>query len=307
MHRPLHSETFSAGWSGFQEGNSNHSFGAKYQPNHNMKILIATDFSKCANNALRYGLEVAAKMGASVGLLHVVPPLEAVDNNLYQALWMDDYIKVREAELAKLMAEMLKKTQFPSSSIQAWVKIGLPVQQICQTAKDEQADLIIMGATGASDLESLSLGSKTSGVLGHTRIPVLAIPAKSQFQTTAIAVFPTDFNIKIGQRSLVTLKALLAAHVANLTVLNIFGLGNHPNPREEEKVSKKLGDTPHHFQYLHDTNIPQAVSNFMEAFNANLMVTISHDHSLLHRFFYESTSIALAFRIRAPTLVLHDA
>jgi nucleotide-binding universal stress UspA family protein len=273
-----------------------------------MKILIPTDFSKCANNAIQYGLEIAAKSGATVTLLNVLYPFEAVNNNVYQALWVEDYIKTRNVELKKVATRFSKKTEFSNIKIHEKVGIGFPVQEICQIAEDIKADLIIMGATGASDLAALFLGSNASGVITKTRIPVLIVPTKSKFQTMTTAVFPTDFDLKVSDRSLSALQTLLTAYSASLTMLHILSdEGGQPNISGEERVSKKLGGTSHYFHYLHNSNVPQAVNKFMESVHATLLISVSHDHSMLHRFFYESVSSTLAYRTRIPMLVLHDA
>lgn len=45
-------------------------------------ILVPTDFSKCANNAMMYAMEVAKHMEAKVVALYVVYPNEGVDNSV---------------------------------------------------------------------------------------------------------------------------------------------------------------------------------------------------------------------------------
>lgn len=62
-------------------------------------ILVPTDFSKCANNAMMYALEVAQRTRAKIVALYVVYPNEGVDNNVYDAFWIDDYIKQRRQSM----------------------------------------------------------------------------------------------------------------------------------------------------------------------------------------------------------------
>ena len=59
--------------------------------NYIKHILVPTDFSKCASNAMNFALEIAARTGASVKVLHVLYPNEGVDNNVYSAIWIDEY------------------------------------------------------------------------------------------------------------------------------------------------------------------------------------------------------------------------
>ena len=68
-------------------------------------ILVPTDFSKCANNAMMYALEVAKRIEAKVVALYVVYPSEGVDNNMYDAFMIDDYVDQRK----KAMVSWVKR------------------------------------------------------------------------------------------------------------------------------------------------------------------------------------------------------
>jgi nucleotide-binding universal stress UspA family protein len=273
-----------------------------------MKILIPTDFSKCADNAIAYGCSIAAQTGATVTLLHVLYPFEAVNNDVYQALWLEDYIKLRKDELKRLADELAKKTEFAHVKVEELVEIGFPVTQICKAAKDIKADLIIMGATGATDLATLFLGSNASGVLANTRIPVLTVPTKSKFHTLVTAVFPTDFNLNITEGSAKVLRDLLNTQSARLTILHINAeKGTQPNVMGEELLNEKLAYTNHYFHYVQAQDISLAVNEYIQTSGVGLLVSVSHDHGFLHRLFYESVSKNLAFRTHIPMLVLHDA
>ncbi len=273
----------------------------------NMKILIPTDFSKCADNATRYGFEIAARTGATVTLLHVVYPYQDVNNNVYEAFWIDDYLKQRKSEIQKVVARFRRNARFSKILVEAKVEIGFPVPQICQMAEEMGADLIVIGSTGSSNLAAMFLGSNAGGVMGRTRVPVLVVPKKAVYHTSATAVFATDFKLKLSGHSLAILKKLMDAHEASVKILHIINKpGEQPDKAGEELVSKKLFGVAHHFHYLHDSDVPQAVSNFIESTEAHLLISISHDHNLLHRLFYESVTRALAHRVSIPMLVLHD-
>jgi len=51
------------------------------------KILVPTDFSRCAANALHYAMNLATRFGAEVTVLNVIYPNEGVSNNIYNAIW----------------------------------------------------------------------------------------------------------------------------------------------------------------------------------------------------------------------------
>src|ERR1700744_2189583 len=56
----------------------------------NKQILIATDFSNGAANAMEYALQLAKVLHQEVCVLHAVGSLEGVNNNTYNALYIED-------------------------------------------------------------------------------------------------------------------------------------------------------------------------------------------------------------------------
>jgi hypothetical protein len=75
----------------------------------------------------------------------------------------------------------------------------------------------------------------------------------------------------------------------------------------EQAISSQLEGIDHHFRYIHDNDVPNAVDNFIESTNAGGLIAVAHNHSLLHQLFYRSVSRAMAGRVQVPMLSLHDA
>jgi nucleotide-binding universal stress UspA family protein len=164
-----------------------------------------------------------------------------------------------------------------------------------------------MGTTGSTGLRGVFLGSVASGVLSKTLIPVLAVPAMAGFRPGANAVFATDFRFKVYEGSVVVLKTLLELQKTKLRLVHILDKpGEQPDPAREATMRNKLAGIPHDFHYLHDRDVPQAISNFIEAVEAGLVIAVAHHHTILHRLFFDSVTRRLAHRIKVPLLVLHD-
>jgi nucleotide-binding universal stress UspA family protein len=85
-------------------------------------------------------------------------------------------LKARELENARQVAESdlaaLQPGQTPAVCVTAR---GHPIQQILRVAREENADLIVMGAKGHSNLSFILLGSVSQGVVQHADRPVLIV------------------------------------------------------------------------------------------------------------------------------------
>ena len=136
------------------------------------KILIPTDFSPAAWQAVRYGLSLAGKHGAKITLLHVYP-----SENKYMA-WLktshpDDHIVIKQlTEKLKIFTEELRANN--SAKIDYKVISGNVTNEITNYALKEPFDLIIMGVnSGSSHNEP---GSNTAEIIRNAGFPVLIIP-----------------------------------------------------------------------------------------------------------------------------------
>ncbi|MBK9335926.1 MAG: universal stress protein [Lewinellaceae bacterium] len=271
-------------------------------------ILVPTDFSKCAGNALKGALAMALHTGAEVTVLHVIFPNEGVDNNVYNVFWSDEYMTERTKGLNNWVKKFHRQPEFRNVSVKMDCRIGFPVPAICDTADEIHADLIVMGTTGATGLRGAFLGSTAAGVLSKTQRPLLSVPKQADINLAGNAVLATDFRFKPGVPSLAVLHEMLADTKGKLHVVHILDKpGTDRDAAREKSISEKLNKIPHDFHYLHDRDTAQAVSNFIESVDAGLLVAVAHEHSMLHRLFFDSITRRFAHRLHVPMLTLHDA
>ena len=271
------------------------------------KILVPTDFSKCANNAMNFALELATRAGASVHILHVIYPNEGVDNSVYNAFWIDEYYERRKHDLENWAKRFRKNAAFKDVNITASCEIGFPVGAVKKVANEQKADLIVMGTTGATGLRGATMGSTASGVISEVHIPVFAIPTKANFLGHTDYVMATDFDVRIDKNSLKILKEILRAQHAGIHVLHVLNKpGEEPDKSQEAKMKPLLEDTAYQFHYLHDVNVPRAINNFIETIRANGLIVISHHHSFLYKLVFQRVSRVLTHHVKVPILALHD-
>lgn len=271
------------------------------------KILVPTDFSPCASNAMRYAIELAARTTAEITALHVIYPNDGLNNNLYDAFWIDDYVTQRNKDLKDWAQKLVEESSHPEVSIHTSCNIGFPVGVVADTAAEMGAALIIMGTTGATGLKGILLGSTAGGVIVNSQNPVLSIPPNAQFKTHETFVLATDFKMRTDVKSRNALAMVLRAHEATLNVLHVLREDEAVKTTYESEISRNLEDIQHSFHYIHDNDVPNAIDNFIESTRAGGVVAIAHNHSLMHQVFYKSVSRALAGRVQVPMLSLHDA
>lgn len=137
-------------------------------------ILVPTDLSEGAEEALDYALDLAAALGAQVHLLNVVgiPSLGVPELGLAMASVTIDTVVV---ENQKAIDELAARKRTTAPIGQAILRTGDAKDTILQVAKELGADLIVMGTHGRRGLKRALLGSIAELVVRTAACPVLTV------------------------------------------------------------------------------------------------------------------------------------
>ena len=136
-------------------------------------ILVATDGSRFAGAAIRQAIGLARALGAKLtGLTVVAPYFPAASGRAYAALRGFRGAVDKEARHALAAFSAAARARGVAASA-ASVVGGEPWQAILRAARARNCDLIVMASHGRRGLAGLILGSETSKVLTHSKIPVL--------------------------------------------------------------------------------------------------------------------------------------
>lgn len=119
-----------------------------------MKILLATDFSECADAALRVATDYARRLGAGLHVFHVFAP--------------------GSIDVARVLAGIAE--QAAGVSVDVAATGGDPAEEILRYAKGHSIDLIVMGTHGRSGVSRLLLGNVVDQVMRGAVCPVLVVP-----------------------------------------------------------------------------------------------------------------------------------
>ncbi len=189
------------------------------------RILVPTDFSEHADEALTYAQSLAKRAGASLHLLHVcqVPPHLFVDVPESIAVEaMTGLITAARGQLGVLESRLREAGLSAESSVVE----GVPHRAVDKYARAHDIDLIVQGTHGRSGVARVVLGSVTERVLRTVDVPIIAVPkgAGTREPATILVAYDLSEPAKKAARAARTIHGVVrgAMHLVH-TYLDVWG------------------------------------------------------------------------------------
>lgn len=274
------------------------------------KILLPTDFSDNAFNAIQYAVQLFENEACIFYLLNTYTPvLYDTEYILYSPsqLSLDEiYRNNSQKGLKKVENKINQKFQNPNHTIEKISSFNLLNEEILEQVKEKEIDLVIMGTQGATGAEEILFGTNTVHAIKKTKVPLLAIPSNFEFVQPKNILFPTDYDINYTAKHLQLLKDLADTFNSKLHILHvIFG-----NPLEEKQENSKkiLGEyfqeIRHQFYSIEKNTVTEGIYDFQEENSIDLLAMISNKHSFFENLLFRPVINDIGFHVKIPFLVI---
>jgi len=139
-----------------------------------MKILLATDGSKFANDAAAFLARLPHREEMDLTVMSVVPTL-AIFNNSEVKEWQRKYSEAQTKQANQNCLEIERFFEGADVNVEKIVTSGHPGSEIVSEARKRKCDFIVIGAMGHSLLERMMVGSVSDYVATHASCSVLVV------------------------------------------------------------------------------------------------------------------------------------
>lgn len=152
-------------------------------------VLFATDGSPSAAEAQRRAIELAQLLGAPlvvVSVAHAALPAVGYAGYGYSNV-VAELTEAEHKRVANVLAEVAETASLAGVSCSTVAVDGLAVEEICHTASEHEAQLIVVGSHGWGAARRLFSGSVSTGLVHSAPCPVLVVRPQQQVQEHAAA------------------------------------------------------------------------------------------------------------------------
>jgi nucleotide-binding universal stress UspA family protein len=271
------------------------------------KILVATDFSTCAGNAMQYAMDLAKILQIELCAIHAIGTMEGIFNNTYNALYIEDYYNSKRQALLNWANTFTDKDEYRSIPVSTVCEVGSLSTVITKYIEANPIELLVMGTMGSTGITGL-FGSNASMMVEKTKTPTLIIPLESKFSTNPIITLATDFESNLSPDDVNALNELILAFKSEkLNVVNVIeGPAWKTNEEGENKLKALIGKTQLEFSYIKESSTLDGIVNFIVSSQTDILCLVKHHHGLVYRIFNRSTVNKVMDRAVKAILVLHE-
>jgi len=275
------------------------------------KILVPTDFSACAANAMDFAIQTARIIPAEITLLHsfdlpgtMYTDYLGVNKEFRQIQWNED--EQRLAAMKESIGQMYD-IQVETRLIAAPLKIAID-----EISKSEEYDLIIMGTLGAGGLKEKLWGSNTADVIALRSIPVLVVPHDYRWKKPEKFLLATG-NFEKKPTVLDTIFELAGLYMAHVDVAVFTDEEDEPaallehgrtGPFYGEMLAKKYNEQGLHTAQLSGRDLEESLQEYIGQNDIDVLVMITYKRGFWDRLLHPSHTKRMSYHTKVPLLAV---
>lgn len=274
-------------------------------------ILVPTDFSNCACNALNVALEISKIVNAEIVVVHVLELAETVfiDYTGPSVDFLGFLREQAEREMISLKTRMMAEHNILVKTVISESPVH---EKIVQAARDHNADLIISGTRGAGKLVAKLWGSLTARLIGNGTVPVLAIPENYKWRKPERILLATRHFEKdlVSWEALNTTIELFAAtlHVVVFTDeikdKAVTSIAHNWNINRYREFLDQHYDYPVVSEHLYGADFENALEKYIASNDIDMLVMFTYGRGFLEGILDPSKTKRMSYHTRIPLLAL---
>ncbi|GAB2776621.1 universal stress protein [Salinimicrobium soli] len=272
-------------------------------------ILLPTDFSENAYNAIKYALQLLSDEECTFYLLNTYTPVlydnEYLVYSSTQPTLTEIYRNNSLRGLERVLRKIKRNFQNDKHEFKKISSFNMLNDELKEQVKEKNIDLVVMGTKGATGAEEILFGTHTVHAIKKVKCPLLAVPSHYEYKPPKEILFPTDYESGLP-KLLSFLKEIALKNASNIHILHVYL--KTTLTEEQEKKKKALGSSlkniAHHFYSIADKSVPQAIYDFQEENPIDMLAMVNNKHSFFENLLFRPVINEIGFHVKVPFLVI---
>jgi nucleotide-binding universal stress UspA family protein len=276
------------------------------------RILVPTDFSKCADRAIDFAVQSAKMVPIEIILLH---SFEVKDNMYFDYMGVNREFNVSMLNDAKEKLAALKKNieETDGVVVDTFISTNSLYDAITRSVKEKKMDMVVMGTLGASGIKEKLWGSRTAAIIGRSNIPVMVIPIEYEWKKPQNILLATN-RFEKEPAILDYLFELAGLYMSRVQVAVFTGESDdktitflnhdHKISEYEEYLTDMYNEETLTSAHLTGEDFETTLQNFIRENDIDILVMVTYQNTFWSRIFNPSKTKRMSYHTNVPLLAI---
>jgi len=279
------------------------------------RVLLPTDYSKNALNALRYAQGLYANVQCDFYILNAYQAKGYTLDSMMVPEPGESYYEAAkyasEEGMKKLMKQIKVHPNNPKHKFYNSCTFNSLTEAVKSIIAKKDIDIIIMGTKGVTASKSRVFGTNTVSVMEKIKIcPVIAVPEGHFYRNPKEIAFPTDYKTAFKKRELKHLLEVAKLHDARIHVVHIDknkdGKLNSTEKTNKQLLQDILDGSDYETHFLPAVNISKGINLFIESKHCDMIAFMNRKHLFFGSILSNPLVKEIGYDPKIPILELND-
>ena len=276
------------------------------------KILLPTDFSETARNALQYALNFFKGESCTFYFLSIYTAGKYATGSLWQASGeesvYDSLLLNKKIKLDVLIDQLEQEYQDKKYRFKGIADYDEFTDAINQVVELNQIDFIVMGTEGTKGVKEVIFGTHTQKVIRKVDCPILVVPKGIVFKGFEKILLTLDYDYEFNPSVIKPLIGLMGKHKTSLDILRMRKENGNSDDlaKEEKRIERTFKGTNPKIHMISGVHTVDAIDSLVKGMGIDMNVISAKKELFLDRVLSGSSISNIINRSRIPLLVLHE-
>lgn len=265
-------------------------------------ILVATNYSKEANNAMNYAAEIARYTNSKMVLFNSFELSVHALNTLLSAASVQDLALANREQLKNIASSLSDKYDI---TVEYLTRASDLIEELEYQANHLKADLVVIGMKAHPE----HVLNNTTSIIRHAKYPILTVPEEASFDGISKILFAFDPMCIYEANKLPVLMEFAVAFNAQIQVCHIESVKQPAiNEAVTDNISMNvetlLNELDHSYKEITGEDVLKGIEKAIKDWNPDLLVMVPHKYSLWESIWHKSKTIKMSRKTPVPLLTL---